>query len=269
MSSEIRIRDLHAMNDLLATVELQRAVWGMEDHECTSPHTMKAATVSGGGVLGAEADGQLIGFCFGIAAKRGAEVWLWSHMAAVHPDFQGRGIGFALKQAQRQWALGQGYRIMAWTFDPLQSGNANFNFNKLGATARRYYVNHYGAMADGINAGLASDRLEAQWRLDDARVLALADGNDDPKASIECAEKLVYIDADGEIRQIQPASRQSPVYAVEIPGSIAELKQRDMPLAKAWQLHIRRAIQDLLDTGYIVSGFARDSGRCFYVLTRR
>ena len=108
MSSEIRIRDLHAMNDLLATVALQRAVWGMEDHECTSPHTMKAATVSGGGVLGAEADGQLIGFCFGIAAKRGDEVWLWSHMKAVHPDFQGRGIGFAIEAGAAAVGAGAG-----------------------------------------------------------------------------------------------------------------------------------------------------------------
>ena len=90
MSSDYSIRVLHAMSDLTATVELQRAVWQMADHECTSPHTMKAATVSGGGVLGAEADGRLIGFCFGIAAKRGEEVWLWSHMAAVHPAHQGR-----------------------------------------------------------------------------------------------------------------------------------------------------------------------------------
>ena len=65
---------------------------------------------------------------------------------------------------------------MAWTFDPLQAGNANFNFNRLGTTARIYSVNHYGDMQDGINAGMASDRLEAQWQLDSPHVIALAEG---------------------------------------------------------------------------------------------
>ena len=169
MSEQISIRELTTMAELNATVDLQRAVWGMHDAEAASPHTLRAIVHSGGAVFGAVArrvawtqtrrshvqkGERLVGFCFGFAAPRDGELWLWSHMAAVDPDLQGRGIGFRLKQAQRAWALKQGYRWMAWTFDPMQAGNANFNFNRLGVTARRYSADHYGEMQDGSQRGL-------------------------------------------------------------------------------------------------------------------
>ena len=176
MSETITIRELRTMPGINATVELQKAVWRMHDVEVSSPHTLRAIVHAGGAVIGAEAEGRLVGFCFGMAAWREGELWLWSHMAGVRPEYQGRGVGLKLKLAQREWALGKGFSRMAWTFDPMQSGNANFNFNRLGTTARNYSVNHYGDMQDGINAGMASDRLEAQWQLDSPRVIALAEG---------------------------------------------------------------------------------------------
>jgi len=269
MSRNFIIRELHAMRDLMALVELQKDVWGMHDHETTSPHTMKAATVTGGGVLGAEADGGLIGFCFGIAAKRGGDVWLWSHMTAVRPEFQNAGIGFALKQAQREWALANGYRVMAWTFDPMQAGNANFNLRRLGATARAYYVNHYGAMQDELNAGLASDRLEAQWHLDHPRVLALARGGQrQPRTAISETTKLVFLDDRGIPQLEQPAALDEARYAIEIPASIAVLKAENLQRAQAWQLHAREAITALLGAGYHAVDFVRDAGASWYVMER-
>ena len=257
------------MRDLMALVDLQKDVWGMGDHECTSPHTMKAATVAGGSVLGAAVDGRLIGFCFGIAAKRGGEVWLWSHMTAVHPDFQNEGIGFALKQAQRKWALANGYRVIAWTFDPMQAGNANFNLNRLGATARVYYVNHYGTMQDDLNAGLASDRLEAQWQLDTRRVLELAQGaGAGPRIAISEATKLVYVDDSGALQSERPASPDEALYAIEVPASIASLKAENMERAQTWQLHMRDAITSLLGAGYHVSDFLRGGRSSWYLMSR-
>lgn len=274
MSDKVVIRELKTMPELEATVELQRAVWGMRDVEATSPHTLRAIVHSGGAVLGAMLEGALVGFCFGFAALRAGELWLWSHMAAAHPDFQGRGIGFRLKQAQRKWALEAGYRWMAWTFDPLQAGNANFNFNRLGVTARAYSADHYGEMRDGLNAGLASDRLEAQWELAAPRVLALAAGGDalspcPGAAPFEIAEtrKLVYADEDGEIQREQPEFSGDVTYGIEIPANIAELKQRDIKRAKEWQLHLRAAMIDLLAARYVVSGFARTGDTGIYLLS--
>lgn len=269
MPDEIVIRKLTAMPDLTATAELQKAVWGMHDIEAASPHTLKAIVHSGGAVFGAEAEGQLVGFCFGMAAWRARELWLWSHMAAVLPALQGRGIGFRLKQAQREWALAQGYRRMAWTFDPMQSGNANFNFNLLGVSARRYSVNHYGNMQDGINAGLASDRLEAQWQLDSPRVGALARGESPPAASgAQALSMLLAVDQDGNLRREEPAAFEEARYGIEIPVDFAALKAANIGRAQDWQLQMRAAMTALLEAGYVASGFQRAGEKAWYILSR-
>ena len=56
------------------------------------------------------------------------------------------GLGRALKLFQRELAMGQGYDLIEWTFDPLEIKNAFFNLERLGAVVRRYVVNHYGGL---------------------------------------------------------------------------------------------------------------------------
>lgn len=271
MTEHITISELQSMAELVATVALQKAVWGMEDVEVASPHTLRAIAHSGGAVFGAEADGRLVGFCFGFAALRAGELWLWSHMAGVHPEHQGQGIGYRLKQAQRDWALGQGYHWMAWTFDPMQAGNANFNFNRLGVIAGNYSVDHYGEMQDGINAGLASDRLEAQWQLDAPPPSPSRFPHEEGRRAIsddaEVVTKLVYVDKNEELRQLRPVDYAGRPYGLEIPLDIADLKARDIETAKQWQLSVRAAMTELLAAGYVVSAFVREADRAWYVLS--
>ena len=168
-----------------------------------------------------------------------------------------------------QWALAHDYRVMAWTFDPLQAGNANFNFNRLGVTARYYAVNHYGEMQDGLNAGLASDRLEAHWQLDDARVSALARGAQSHETvSPDVDVKLVYLNVEKELCRAQPAADADACYGIEIPLDIAVLKQTDFERAQTWQIYVREAITSLLDAGYHVVGFERADAVGCYVMRR-
>ena len=276
MSDNIVIRELKSMAELSATVELQKAVWSMQDVEVSSPHTLRAIVHAGGSVIAAEDSGRLVGFCFGMAAWRWGELWLWSHMAGVRPEYQGRGIGFRLKQAQREWALAHGFRQMAWTFDPLQSGNANFNFNKLGVTARMYSVDHYGAMQDGINAGLASDRLEAQWRLDAPKVIKMAEpgyraarGHSrlQSEEDLPDAISMVVLLKRGALQYRQPAQSSDNQFGIEIPADIAALKRDDLKRAQQWQLYVRAAMTELLAAGYIVSGFIRQGDKAWYVFS--
>ena len=98
---EITIREAHSMDDLNATVELQKAIWQMDGSGATPSNLQNAVIHNGGNVLCAEHNGKMVGFCFGFAAKRGTEIWLWSHMAGVLAEYQGQGIGFMLKQRQR------------------------------------------------------------------------------------------------------------------------------------------------------------------------
>lgn len=268
--SELQIRELHTMQDLVATVELQEATWQMQLYECSSPYTLNAVLHNGGNVIGAHIDGQMVGFTFAFPGVRDGKLWLWSHMAGVRPGFQGQQIGFKLKQSQRLWALNNDYNIIAWTFDPMQRGNANFNFRQLGATAKNYYVDHYGVMQDKINAGLASDRLEAEWHLNAPHVIALAAGGMPIAKPEDFAGNifLVYVDDKEVIHSQIPNQFEHDTYCVEIPYYVGELKQSNIERAKIWQIHVRTAIISLMTNGFAITEFLSDGTHCWYVLQR-
>src|SRR3970282_1162763 len=93
-----------------------------------------------------------------------------SHMLAVLPEYRDQKIGYRLKLAQREAVHEQAVRLITWTYDPLESRNANLNINRLGGIVRTYKRNHYGEMQDGLNAGLPSDRLLVEWWITSNRV---------------------------------------------------------------------------------------------------
>jgi predicted GNAT superfamily acetyltransferase len=50
-----------------------------------------------------------VGFLMAVAGIRGQQIFLHSHMTAVFPEYQNRGIGRQLKLAQRDDALARGH----------------------------------------------------------------------------------------------------------------------------------------------------------------
>ncbi|MBA3874722.1 MAG: GNAT family N-acetyltransferase [Anaerolineae bacterium] len=265
MTIEYRVVD--DPEELKAIVELQMKVWSMPASEAI-PHNMLFAVIHGGGnVMRADLDGELVGFSLGLAALHGDDRLLWSHMAGVVPGHQGKGIGTGIKYAQRHWALDYGYKVIAWTFDPLQRGNANFNMHILKATASIYHVNFYGTMTDGINAGMPSDRMEAVWDLLAEPVIA-AENN--PPASVVTdfsREKfLLYSDDDGQTHLQLPTEWNSDHYFAEIPFQLAKLKRENIQQAQAWQVALRQAMIPALAAGYKAVDFADDGKRCWYIL---
>ena len=112
----------------------------------------------------------------GFLGRSSAGVHLHSHLLAVAEDRRGQGLGLALKQSQRAWALQRGITRVTWTFDPLVVRNAELNLRRLGAVAGEYLPDHYGRMRDAFNAGDATDRLLVRWQLDSPRASWAADG---------------------------------------------------------------------------------------------
>src|SRR5436309_10202627 len=134
------------------------------------------AAHTGGQVLGAFANGRMVGYTLAIAGLREGVPYLHSHMTGVASDYRDRGVGRLLKLFQRQEALGRGIRLIEWTFDPLETRNAHFNLNRLGAICRRYLPNLYGVTTSPLHRGMATDRLLAEWALDSPRVMAALNG---------------------------------------------------------------------------------------------
>jgi predicted GNAT superfamily acetyltransferase len=243
-------------------VDLEVAVWGIDPRDAAPASIMHAIVENGGVLLIAEDGDQIVGLCLGIPAHRAREVYLWSHMTGVRPNYQAQGIGYSLKQAQREWAIANGYSKICWTFDPLQRGNANFNIHLLNARTNIYHVNYYGEISDGINAGLPSDRLEAVWSLKDTKRIAEFPEPDMNNLQINL---LIFADASGRPQQSKE-TLQSPFLYLEIPADIGRLKRVDLQLALDWRLAVRDAMQQAFAHGFSVVDFVSLPGRYAYVL---
>lgn len=261
---DVEVRALNTVAELRGVEDLQQAVWGMPDREVVPRHQLLAAVRNGGVVLGAFLGGELVGFCYAFVGRRDGEPVLHSHMTGVLPGLQDRDVGYRLKVAQREWAVGHGYRRVVWTFDPLQSRNAYFNLHKLGARAERYEVDYYGEMDDDLNRGLPTDRLEVDWWVASAPVVARLEGR---WVGPDLARTQAVLEAAGYGPGPvgRPAGR---LLRLEVPPSLRALLERDPQLALSWRLAVRQAFLRCFREGYAAVDFVRQGGRGFYVLER-
>jgi predicted GNAT superfamily acetyltransferase len=248
----IDYRALYTVEELKQVEQLEIVVWGLNPIDAVPMYVMHAAALNGGLVLGAFDNERMIGMAYCFAAKRGSDVYLWSHMTGVHPDYQGSGIGYELKQTQRRWGLENGYQVIRWTYDPLIRGNAHFNIALLGTTANVYHENFYGDMDDDINRGLPSDRTEAEWQLDSPRGKSF-EGTLPPS--------LIQTDGLAQVKLNDLGAHDS--YFVPLPRTLTlEREQR-----YAWRMSVRSALQAAFGRGYVITGFAREA--CGYVVERQ
>lgn len=172
MTSPIQIRKCTSLDDFHRCVEIQRAVWGESDLETEPYVTFVVANQTGGQVLGAFDGDTMIGFSMSLVGLHGATPYLHSHMTGVLPAYRDRHVGRQLKLFQREEALSRDIRMIEWTFDPLETRNAYFNFNRLGVICRVLIPNFYGITSSTLHRGLPTDRLLVEWNLDSRRVIA-------------------------------------------------------------------------------------------------
>jgi predicted GNAT superfamily acetyltransferase len=238
MPAEIEIRHCHSLAEYDECVRLERSTWG---EDITVPAAIfVVAHHSGGQVLGAFDDGRIIGFTLALAGLRGAQRFLHSHMTAVLPAYQNRGVGRRLKLFQRQDALKRGIPLVEWTFDPLELKNAHFNLARLGAVARRYIPDCYGVTNSPLHAGLPTDRLVAEWWLDCERVRGIL--------------------ADNAL----PAKRKPE--RIPVPSNIAEIKMNDRATALRIQSAMRPQFEQWFSKGYVASGIEERGDSTDYLL---
>jgi predicted GNAT superfamily acetyltransferase len=205
------------------------ATWGQ--HQLLPREVIVALAESGNVPWGAFEGGELVGYVLGWAGVTTEDgLHLHSHMLAARPQRRHRGIGYALKLAQRAQALDQGIRVVRWTFDPLLARNAYFNLTKLGAVADRFGRDFYGEMTDTLNRGERSDRLVVRWDLD----------------------------REPGPRTLEPAAR------VTIPQDHLALRSEDPEDAAGWRDRVAEALEVHLTAGLVAAGFERE--RSTYLL---
>ncbi|MFO1133167.1 MAG: GNAT family N-acetyltransferase [Hyphomicrobiales bacterium] len=234
------IRDLSGMEEFFKAEQLQRDVWGADDTE--DPADLMMVIQNEGGLAAGAFEGErLVGYVFAFPTREPHVQH--SHRLAVHPDARGKSLALRLKRYQRDWCLARGITLVRWTFDPLRHTNAHLNIAKLGAEVSTYHPDYYGVMK-GINAGLPSDRLRADWHLASERAVA-------------CAAWEPGLTT-------MPLAEDAP--RVRIVADLDRLLVEDYAAALAARLSVRENLMQLFAEGYAIRGY--DAGTTSYLLQR-
>ena len=243
---EITVRECTTIEEFDGCVYLQREAFGLPDLELSPRRHLIVSRSAGGWTLAAFTGERMVGFVHHLAAVRGNnEVFGYSHVMAVAKDYQNKGVGARLKWAQRERALGEGRKLIKWTWDPMMSRNAHFNLNRLGAIVDTYSDNFYGMDYNlEQEAGIPSDRLSATWLLDSERVRALASGSP------------VKIDA-------------APAATIAIPSEWTALVKQDAERARDEQARVKAEFKQAFEQQLICAGFERNYQHSKYLLFDR
>ncbi|HXL79916.1 MAG TPA: hypothetical protein VN951_03490 [Pyrinomonadaceae bacterium] len=244
----IQIRECTTIDEFDSCIRLQREVFGLPELEISPRRHLIVSRQAGGWTLGAFVAEQLVGFVHQMAAVHANTIFGYSHMMAVAREFQNKGVGARLKWSQRERAIDEGRNFIKWTWDPMQARNAYFNLNRLGVTVRSYAANFYGTdyaaspMPESTPPpGIDSDRLFAEWHLQSARVMKLAQG-----AASSIAEPAVSM--------------------IQIPADWTSLCKQDARVARQQQLRVRAEFQDAFAKGLLCGGFDRSTEQPRYLL---
>ena len=230
-ATSLRIERLHTLDQFEYCVEIQSSTWNYSPHELFPRRAFLLAEKLGGHVLGAFDGDAMVAFNLAYPGHRHGHSYLHSQMLAVLPPYRNSGTGRALKLAQRQIALADGFDLIEWTFDPLEIKNAFFNLHRLGAVSRRYVRDFYGPSSSPLQGGLPTDRLYAEWWI----------GTDHVERAI----------------QGEPSQTASPQRVVDLPAEIYAWKADNDARAMQAQQRVRDELESAFAHGLVAADYDR------------
>ena len=230
MNNSIQVRKLDNLQDQDSARKIFDITWSLDAGTEITPNLLQAMVHSGSYLSGAFIENKIVGAAFAFPATNGG-LHLHSHMTAVLPEYRDKGVGYALKIDQWNWAKEQKYSQLSWTFDPLVRRNAKLNIVKLGVDISAYHPNFYGDMPDALNAGDESDRLMVSWSTD----------LDAPKA-----RELI-------------TNPESSDILIEIPEDIVEIRSKNQSESMKWRRQVREQFMAAFEKNGKVIGFSANN----------
>ena len=223
-------KELSSLNEQNLAREIFDITWSMDVGTEITPNFLQAMIHSGSYLSGAFIENKIVGAAFAFPATNGG-LHLHSHMTAVLDEYRDKGVGYALKIDQWNWAKKNSYSKLSWTFDPLVRRNAKLNIVKLGVDISAYYPNFYGEMPDALNVGDESDRLMVSWRTD----------VDAPKAR----ELITKPETDDIL--------------IEIPEDIVAIRSKNQSESMKWRRQVREQFMAAFEKNGKVIGFSSNN----------
>jgi predicted GNAT superfamily acetyltransferase len=216
---------------------LYREVFGYRHPDYgLNPRLLGALVGNGGSVVGVlDAAGRIVAFAYGFCGTDGRDFYHYSQSAVVAAEQQGRGLGRRLKQAQRDVALEHGMTHMRWTYDPIQTRNAHFNLDVLGARGRWFYPDLYGEPG--------TDRVVVEWDLRGSDQAARPAEPDVAEAELTVME---LTEADWGV----PGGKDDRLW-LALPSDFAGLAATRPDIADQVRRDVRSVFSDLLGKGLV------------------
>lgn len=223
----VTVLELRTPAEADRAADLLQEVWRSPEPPVPG-NVMRTVQHIGGYLYGAyDESGTMLATSLGLLSSEG----LHSHITGVAPKGQRRGLGLALKQHQRWWAISRGIDLVTWTCDPLVRRNVAFNLHALGAEVVSYLPDHYGSMRDGVNAGDETDRFELHWDVTSQRAIDAAE------------HRLPWTTGDR---------------TVPLPDDIESLRIKDPARARTWRRTVREAVVPALAGGARITGMTAE-----------
>lgn len=270
MASSFVFKQLETLGEMVKMQELERHVWDME---CTPTLLTYTTTGNGGVSLGAFDGEKIVGFSYGFPGYKNGQVYLCSHMLGIHKDYRHQGLGSKLKWKQRELALKNGYGLITWTYDPLETANATLNLKKLRAIGARYYENHYGDLSDGLNDGLPTDRFLVEWWIGSKYPLQPPSwitglGKESGPLIFHCRISSCGWPAPEQSFSLN-LDDENLVVLMPVPIKFQELKRAEPSIGLEWRMLTRASIARLLGNGFVAVDLIKDGDLGYYVFVNR
>jgi predicted GNAT superfamily acetyltransferase len=230
VNNSIQVLELKSLQDQDSGRKIFDLTWAMDAGTEITPNLLQAMVHSGAYLSGAFIEDKIVGAAFAFPATNSG-LHLHSHMTAVLDEFRDKGVGYALKIDQWNWAKKNNFSHLTWTFDPLVRRNAKLNIVKLGVDISAYYPNFYGHMPDALNAGDESDRLMVLW----STVI------DAPKTR----ELIIHPKPDDIL--------------IEIPEDIVAIRTKDQSESMKWRRQVREQFLSAFEKNGKVVGFSANN----------
>ena len=232
------IKNIKEINELLF---IQKEVWGLKDIDIVPVHIFKA--VSGfmgpkGIILGYFIDGKLSAYLLTFPTSNPKEVF--GGMLAVSKNYQHKGIGYKLNLELRKIMLAHDVDKISWTYDPLESVNANLYLNKLGGIITHHFTDYYGGLNSQLHFGLSTDRFKVEWNI---------------------KEPPIKEEIDGKIKKNYEYKKNdcSDIRYVEIPLNIQHIKKINIEEALEWRMKTRALFDKYIEKQKLIGiNFIRD-----------
>jgi predicted GNAT superfamily acetyltransferase len=230
VNNSIQVLELKSLQDQDSGRKIFDLTWAMDAGTEITPNLLQAMVHSGAYLSGAFIEDKIVGAAFAFPATNSG-LHLHSHMTAVLDECRDKGVGYALKIDQWNWAKKNNFSHLTWTFDPLVRRNAKLNIVKLGVDISAYYPNFYGHMPDALNAGDESDRLMVLW----STVI------DAPKTR----ELIIHPKPDDIL--------------IEIPEDIVAIRTKDQSESMKWRRQVREQFLSAFEKNGKVVGFSANN----------